>query len=362
MKKIVVDGIIFSLQRSGGISRVWADLLLELDKVISKDLSVTLLIPKNKNVEWLRVKERITKIVLLPRRRFRWGKRSIFLESLYLSYLAMSLRPHIWHTSYYVGYPIFPKKLVRVAMFYDMIPEVLGKVNPYDSRVKGKTLEMSDVITAISQNSLKDLVRFYPKVNAQMKVLYLFQRVSDFGEGHLLRQVVRPYFLFVGKRGGYKNFLQVLEVILEKRAFLNFHIFAVGDESFWSEEELSVLEKYKARWRVHNLGVVSTGELGSLMCNSELVLYPSLYEGFGLPILEAFQFGVPVIACNTSSIPELVGEKYPLCDPDSPASWGCVFNELLSNREKWIDYGKERVRRFTVEKAVEETLSLYANL
>jgi len=356
MKKILFDGAIFSLQKAGGISRVWADMLLELDNNYSQHFSMTVLIPKNSNMEWARVQPLLKNIHIAPRRRFRWGKRSLFFESLYLSRMAFWHRPDIWHTSYYVGYPLWPK-VKRIATFYDMIPEVLQQTNLYDARAKQQTLEASDVITSISENSLKDLYRFYPNLRAQTQVTHLFPRPSE--PRRYPNTYSFPYFLFIGKRGGYKNFLPVLKIILEEPSFSHIHIITAGDPSTWNHEELNLVEKYHAAHRLHNLGIVESQEVESLIQNSELLLYPSLYEGFGLPILEGFQHDTPVLACSTSSIPELTGEDYPLCDPDNPHSWKLVIKELLENKNQWIAYGQERLQHFTVKKAVQETVALY---
>lgn len=356
LKKIVIDGIIFALQRAGGISSIWADILLELDQHYCKKYKISLLLPKNKNVEWARVESEIHNISIIPRRHFRWDRRSFFIESLYLSRLALKLRADGWHSSYYVGFPLFPKTK-RLLMFHDMIPEKtkIGE-NLYLSRAKKVALTNSDIVHTISHSALRDLQEFYPHLKAKTEVIHNFQRTHK-------KQIEQaplpfPYFLYVGKRGGYKNFISCFKHLLEDPEFNPIHIVTVGDDP-WTLEEKQIIDRFDASKRVHNLGIVETEKLHALIQHTLLLLYPSLYEGFGLPVLEAFQHNVPILACNTSSIPEVAGSTYPLCNPNEPSTFTEVIHELLKNRKKWAEYGKNRLDLFSVKRTVEQICALW---
>lgn len=345
--KIVIDGAIFGLQKVGGISRVWAEILSGLDE---SGLTVHLLVPKNSNVEWESLKSSLKHISIHKRRRFRWGKHSFFRDSLYLTWIALKIRPHLWHSSFFVGLPKFwgGRKIITL---HDMIPEKLAISAPYDTKMKYLALEDSETILAISKHSMEDLGNIWPLFLKKTKLLY--NCVSFKNEK---REQTLPYFIFVGKRQGYKNFLPTIEEIFEYRGFDSYHIKLVGGEPLSSEEKSCFAAHGN---RVEYYGCCTAETVKNLMAQATLLLFPSLYEGFGMPVLEAFCCEVPVFALNTSSIPEITGESYPLGDPKDISTTIPTMLDLMENRERWIAYGKERAKLFTPEKMIDSLLKIY---
>src|SRR5688572_27398180 len=121
---LVIDGAIFGLQKSGGISRMWAEILLQLNQTIAQKERVTVLVPRNQNVEWKRIVGDLSHLKIVKRKRFRWNERKLFWERFYLTRLAFRLRPTLWQSTFFVGFPV-QKNLQRIACLYDMIPEIL---------------------------------------------------------------------------------------------------------------------------------------------------------------------------------------------------------------------------------------------
>lgn len=358
MKRIVIDGVIFGLQKAGGISRFWVDTLLGLEETFAKEHFIYLLIPPNHNIEWEGLASRLKNIKIIKRRPFRWNKRGFYQESLYLTALAFRLRPWIWHGSYYVGLPLkFCKHTIH--SFYDMIPEVLGETSPYDSLMKYRALKTAKTIVAISSHSKKDLSSIWPECQDKIDVIPLCVSKDHASKKKLDIEIPLPYFLFLGNRGGYKNFLTLLEVLLPDTRFKKYHVIVVGGENGFVENEQKLIEQFQAHKRVHHLGTLPTHDVEILIKGCETLLYPSIYEGFGLPVLEAFSNEVPVLACRCSSIPEITGDEYPLADPNTPSTFLDVLAILQQEKTKWVAYGKARKLLFTHSKMIEAFCDLY---
>lgn len=358
MQHIVIDGVIFGLQKSGGISRLWAEILLGLNENFSQSHAVTLLLPKNANVEWQRIAPKLRHVRILKRKRFRWNKRGFLRDSLYVTFLAGRLRPQVWHSSFYVGLPFrFGGK--KILFLHDMIPEVMGFASDYERAIKYRSLKECDRILAISNHSRKDLLSYWPDFATKSSVVPISCGMEE--ERSLRMQPAREsYFVFVGKRSGYKNFVSAIREILKESRLKTYHIYVVGGEETWNHEEKALIEEFHAQKRVHLKGMMEFSELREIILNARALLYPSLYEGFGLPILEAFCQRIPVLACRTSSIPEVTGNSYPLADPNKPQTFVSTLLELLKNREKWISYGEERAKLFSRDKLVQALSDVYA--
>lgn len=353
-QKIVIDGVIFGLQSSGGISREWAQLLLYLDKSVAKEAHIFILMPPNQNVEWAEVQPKLQNLQILPRRKMRWGRKSFFKESLYLTKLALRLRPDIWHTTYFVGLPFWFAKQ-KVVPLYDMIPEIFHLASPYEADMKYQALKKSHTLIAISHHTAQDLGKFYPEWVAKTQVIPL-----SFSTTPVLKVPQKePYFVYVGRRAFYKNFLPAIVQILKDERFTDYAIQVIGGEEKWSPEEKETFEKLGVSNRVVHQGLLSFPEVQKRIANSSALLYPSLYEGFGIPILEAFYHEVPLLAYRTSSITEVAGEEYPLADVDSSSSLCDTLEQLLKEKDVWTAYGKERVKLYSPEKEGEAFYNFY---
>lgn len=110
---------------------------------------------------------------------------------------------------------------------------------------------------------------------------------------------------------------------------------------------------------VITLGHVGRQDLAALYSGAQVLVYTSLYEGFGLPILEAMQIGCPVVTSNISSMPEVAGDAAILIDPRVPAKIADGIEKVLSDRKKWIERGKKHIKQFSWEKTAKQTLKVY---
>ena len=167
-----------------------------------------------------------------------------------------------------------------------------------------------------------------------------------------------PFLLYVGDRKGYKNFLLLLESYLSS-LMEDFDLVCFGGGQF-TENEMKMIKGKKAESKVIHLSG-SDHLLGSLYKNAFCFVYPSLYEGFGIPLLEAMGLGCPVIASKTSSIPEVVGEAALLFDPYFHESFIDAFEilKINSKRIEFIERGLKQENKFGLENTAKETLKIY---
>jgi glycosyltransferase involved in cell wall biosynthesis len=172
----------------------------------------------------------------------------------------------------------------------------------------------------------------------------------------------RPYFLFVGSRPIYKNFARLMLAFAEvAEKWPDVELGVIGAPL--NPTELGLLDALKIRSRVRHLGNVSDKQLAKLYRGSVALVYPSLYEGFGIPPLEAMACGTIVIAAGVSSLPEVVGDAAVMIDPQSVDSMvGAMLQvrDLGKNeRESLVAKGLARAARFNWNETVRRTVEIY---
>jgi len=172
----------------------------------------------------------------------------------------------------------------------------------------------------------------------------------------------RPFFLFVGSRRGYKNFKRLVMAYHASINLLkNLDFVCFGGGSF-NSEELSFFKELKIPFDCIRQVSGDDALLSQYYKNAFFFVYPSLYEGFGIPPLEAMSYGCPVACSNTSSIPEVVGDAAIMFDPYSIESMQYSLEKLFldSNiRDSLITRGFERIKKYSWKKCAGETIEIY---
>ena len=231
----------------------------------------------------------------------------------------------------------------------------------------------ADIVLADSLATKKDIIELLGIPEEKIKVVYLaageqygkFSRKAGLGSAGKVKEIERikakygiegEYFISVGTLEPRKNLKRVIEAfsVNVQRASLNAHLVVVG-KSGWGEN-LSKVDN------VNFLGLVEDDDLPGLYAGSAGLIYPSLYEGFGLPVLEAMTVGCPVLTSDRGSLEEVAGKATVLVDPENIESivWG--IESLIKDREKLIAKGLKRSENFSWEKTSAETLSIYKSL
>lgn len=362
--KLFYDYQIWNLQEYGGVSRYHFELyrkIKEQNEIL--DPNTISFFPKNRFLcDYMQKKICIPKIKQLEE----WVLYfNILMSIFYLHFHKIDILHPTWYHSYIHKYFLKRNKVKLVYTVYDMIHELYMPDLDNEIQDKKRAIYSADKIVAISESTKKDILRFYPEIEPdKIDVIYL-------GTSHLPEakkpdgfNVPEKYYLYVGNRAGYKNavFLYTsLADMLKNDRTLHIIYAGVRPEEPKEKEEIEALGISNQVLFVN----VTDAELAYLYQHAICFIYPSLYEGFGLPILEAFDNSCPVLCSNISSMPEVGGDAALYFTPTKSAELvECV--ELITHNEEarneYIRKGLERTKLFTWEKMVEQYKKLYLSL
>ncbi len=362
--KIIYDYQTFTLQSYGGISRYFIRLAEELK---AKGNDVNIFAPYHCNQLLTELPEAMVKGVKISSEFSKPSALMMLLANHLISRKAIKKwRPDIFHETYFSLRSNAPIGCPTVVTVYDMIHEKFPK---YFSRFdptgnwKEKAVNRATHIICISESTKRDLLELFPHLDNKVSVVHL-----GFSTSQVIEEIEngqRPYLLYVGTRNGHKNFLTLLNAFASSQKLrAEFNLIAFGGGAFTTSEI----------WLINGLGLKETqitqvgGNdeiLAGYYKNASAFIYPSIYEGFGLPPLEAMAQNCPVVSSNTSSMPEVIGDAGEFFDPNSidemrEAIESVVFSSLRSR--ELIELGKKRLEMFTWQNCANHTLNIYNKL
>ena len=254
-----------------------------------------------------------------------------------------------------------------VLTVWDMIHERFTKQFKDGAQVvemKRKAVEAAHSIICISENTRKDLLERYPQVTEdRVRVTHLASELNESMTDGPEVVPSRRYFLYVGARGGYKNFSSLLAAFAKVAGARRDLALCVVGTPFSEAEQRDVTEM-RLSGRVEHYGQVSDAQLAKLYRHSIALVYPSLYEGFGIPLVEAMACGTAVVASNRSSVPEVVEGAGLLFDPASD-DLADILLSLVDNpaeRERLVTLGRERARDFSWDRTAAQTVDVYRSV
>jgi mannosyltransferase len=272
------------------------------------------------------------------------------------------------HSSYYrkVAAPGLP----TIQSCYDFTYERYrsGPARWVHSWQKRAALSSATGIICISESTRQDLLHYCPEVREEETCVThlgyssVFRQLSNDEAEGLLAQYVSPeasYVVFVGDRSAYKNFPIAVHAVA--RTFGHYLVIVGGGPL--NPREFALLELLLPKRFIH-IDKASSALLNALYNKAHALIYPSAYEGFGLPVIEAMAAGCPVIAVNASSIPEVAGSAGLLLDrpdADAAAEW-LEHLEDSSVRVRVIADGILNANRFSWERCYQETMAFYARV
>lgn len=354
--KIFYDHQIFSNQVYGGPSRYFVELIKELIQLAEKP---TIIAPINQNIYLSDINQQFKKEIL-----FKINRKNFFtkiVNDLFSRYYFRILKHDLYHLTYYNN--CFFSKKPKVITVYDLIHEKFMSEFKLNSFPKKKVFEQVDHFFCISESTKKDLINYYNIDDKKITVTYLANSLKQKTFKKFLTD--KPFLLYVGSRKRYKNFeLLIKSFSLCNRIKKEYDIVCFGGGKFIKEEIENMKNLSINLESVHNVQG-SDETLSSIYSSAEALVYPSKYEGFGLPILEAMFFGCPVIASNTSSLPEVYGDAALTFSPNSPEELINCINKIASDSEfkrQLIKKGYEREKFFSWKKCAQETNKVYKKL
>lgn len=358
--KVLIDNQIFEGQKFGGISRYFTKLesgnnLIQRMECFTEDR------PK-KDIQ-KRIQHKLERVIFNRHQIQNEGKKR---TDFYISQLE-NLKYDVFHPTYYDNYFLGHIKKPFVLTVYDMIHEKYAEYfdNSFDSINKRILCDKATKIIAISNSTKKDLIDIFEIPEEKIEVIYLATDYDSItaSKPNFDFKAMR-YLLFTGNRYSYKNFFTFLiavSSILKNNSDLQ--LICTGPS-------FNTLEK---RW-IKDLGIENKvksyfcendNELVYLYQNAESFIFPSLYEGFGFPLLEAFACNCPVISSNGGSLPEIAGNAAVYFNPKDIREIRQSIQNVLSDltlKKELVDAGKIRLKDFSWDKCKAETNLLYSKV
>jgi glycosyltransferase involved in cell wall biosynthesis len=268
----------------------------------------------------------------------------------------------VLHPTYYDPYVLQEKTRPVLITVHDMIHELFPNYFYHDTiTVKNKKnmLLYADRIIAISENTKRDILRLYPEIDHE-KIAIIYHGITyNFLNNNEKKE---NYLLYTGQREGYKNFDAFIRAVAPLLLQYDLQLICTGNT--FNKKELRLLKDLQITNRVFSR-FVTDDTLPDVYVKALAFIFPSLYEGFGIPILEAFAAGCPVALSNASCFPEIAGDGAVYFDPYSIEDMRYILEKLITSpslQRDLIQRGKEQVQKYSWKKCAEKTAAIYREL
>jgi glycosyltransferase involved in cell wall biosynthesis len=360
--RIAVDHQVTSLQDAGGMSRYHYELARQLRG--REDISLDLLLGGQSSVLPFAGLEGDGLEVESWKSRLGPGYPRYAMNALWTAAIAPIRRRYdVYHATYQRWEPAIRHRAL-VATHHDATqeryPELFRNAAAIQSR-KLRLYKRADMVICVSESARRDLLEIYDVDRSRTCVVH--HGVTPVGEGGAGRgdDQEQPYVLYVGSRSEYKNFLALLRAFAAAGATRGMRLLVAGGGRGSAGERETIFSLGLAGCVVL-LPRVDEAHLGELYRRAALFVYPSLYEGFGLPPLEAMSAGCPVLVSRSSALPEVCGEAAHYFDPAEEAALERELGRLLGDTELLrakVDAGRAWAGRYTWETSAQGTLAAY---
>ena len=365
--KILLDPQIFLWQKFGGVSQLYVELLKYAGKWKEPDIIWPLVYSENLHLKEAGLNPRN---IFTGLHQFNFkgtGRMKAMLKAASVRKTKKLLSKgdfDVFFPTYYDPYFLnYLKQRPFVLVVHDMIHEIFPEYFRGDKTTvpnKKLLIEKADKIITNSFHTKRDILCFYPHIpENKIEPVHHAQSIEDPDKAEAV-DLPEEFILFVGNREGYKNFTYLVESlaeILKERKTL--YLVCAGG-SIFSEEEKKTLKKLKIENKVIQKKFRDS-ELPSFYRAAKVFIFPSLYEGFGIPTLEAMKCGCPVILANSSCFPEIAADAAIYFDPGSSSSLIQALENILEDedlRSKMIKRGYDRVKEFSWEKTAKGYFSV----
>ena len=389
--RILYDGEVFRYQSFGGINRYFENVIRNLPSEFRPTLLTTVdgdmsqvVHPNLKVVRYGRehlneISDRVNiqnfsyRLDLYAHKKLEaWGKNLTKREMESWDRLGRFRRFDVAHPTYYwliTKGEISDYRCPVVITVWDMTYELFGGnyLDPTGERkaLKKKSIMAADALICISENTKQDLMRLFSIPESRITVTHLATHLKAEMSHGPESVPTRPYYLYVGARHQHKNFRLLLQAFSKAVSIEpDLYLYVVSQPGF-NQDERKHIADLKLSNHIEQQCEATDEHLAKLYRCSVGLVYPSLYEGFGLPPLEAMSCGTPAIVSDTSSIPEVVGDAGLYFDPHSLDELAERLVELRRNdvlRQELISKGLARAELFDWRKTAAETVGVYRGL
>lgn len=361
--KILYDHQIFTMQNIGGISRYFCEIIKNLPSEIDWELSGVF-----SNNLYANNYFRNNYTEFFPNNNFKGKFRIVDAINKLDSYRSICKTDYdVLHPTYYDPYFLKKNNKPFVVTFHDMIYEKLFNNRIENRKIieyKKELAYRSSHIIAVSEYTKTDILDVYSDIDPdKISVVYHGNSLEYRLQRNLkINKQQRRYILFVGARDSYKNFLFFVRSISNLLIKYDLNLICTGKP--FSNDEFKLFYELKIDSRVIQR-YVSDEFMSELYCNALFFVFPSLYEGFGIPILEAFASNCPVVLSAASCFPEIADDAAMYFDPRSQDSIYGTIKELILNenlRTDLIYKGNARLSLFNWREAALSTYSVYQRI
>ena len=356
--KVFFDYTIFTIQRFGGISNYITNLVENFSEQV--DPSIISLFYKNHYLKNSSFSDKL----------FFYNKVGPLVKyinkanKIYFNYQLKNKDPDIVHLTYFNKENFHTTRAKKVITEYDLIKEKFYTEN-YKDFIKDKKilLEKVDQIICISNNTKKDLQREYSVDSSKISVVHLaVNKDKNFRERSLN---IKPFILYVGSRQRYKNFINAIKAYARSSKInSDFDFVCFGGGNFSKIEHNLFRDLSIAKNKIHYFEGDEL-DLNYFYRKARIFIFPSLYEGFGLPLLEAMNMECPVICSDTSCFSEITNNAAILFDPKNIESLEFELEKLIYDNQLLLDLkkkGNDNLINYSWKKCANETEQLYKKI
>lgn len=364
--RVTMDGIIFETQKQGGISRMYQEILPRLcgadpSSRISLFTKRALAqpVPAGSCIDYFQIHS--PERFLRPTRLF--GRTYPLVRAVCAHPYLMRRRTSVWHSTYYTMPLSWDGPIVTTVhdLIHERFPNLFSSASDEALRArKRKSINSSSVIIAVSESTKEDLTGYYGVSPERVKVIHLaagstFQQ--QLNDEVAIRE--RPYLLYVGNRGHYKNASLLLEAYARWHGNSDVDLLMVGPPP--TSKEVTLVNDLSVAGRVGFISDAGDRTLATMYLQAIALVYPSLYEGFGIPLVEAMSSGCPIIASRIPSSVEVAGDAAIYFDPDNGETLLQALDEVMDTaaRQALAQRGRLRGESFSWEKAARELALAY---
>jgi len=370
--RVLYDYQMFTIQKYGGISRYFFELIKRGSDTQGNTVSLGLKFSNNAYLN-----KESTKGLYPFFLHTQFYSRDRLHELINKQYSIFKIRSgdfDVLHPTFYDPYflEFLKPKKPFVVTCYDMIHEIFGEkfpqlVSGIGANVianKRKLLTTATKIIAISEQTKQDIINTYNIDGKKIEVTYLGNSFTKKPLSNEEPIVKEPYLLFVGSRPFYKNYSGLLKGIHQLLKQNRIKLICAGGGEF-NDSELKEILGYGLENHVINIPIKNDHQLSNLYSNAIAFIFPSLYEGFGIPVLEAFACECPLVTSTGGSLSEVGGNAAIYFDPENPESINDAVSKVINNsslRQELVKNGLRRLERFSWDNTYAETQKIYRSL
>ena len=356
---ILYDHSIFRLQRYGGISKYFYELI----KRFINENNIHLF--KGININEYNLEQYKDKFASYTNYKISEVKYAGFftnkINNIWFDKIYSKMSNGIYHPTYYrmnlKKFDKIPVVLTVYDMTYELYPQYFWN-SKFVIQSKKNSIEHADAIICISENTKKDLLRFYDVPEDKISVVYMGCS-SDTKIYQNINVSKKPYLLYVGDRSvPYKNFWKFFESYT-KYLSDKYNLVLFGND--FSKQERMFMVNNNIQNKVIRLQGNDT-LLSNVYHKAYCLVYPSLYEGFGIPLIEAMSNGCPVTVSNASSLPEVAGKACMMFDPLYESEMVESILSVQDHRSWLIENGYKQAKKFSWDKTAFQTMKVYASV